>query len=88
MSGSGSVCYGLFNNNIHFETESVKEWWNTMDSTTNKLKKYTLQEDYNININPIIKKILHRNQDKYHSLLISEEKIKVNQKNIVIQKSS
>lgn len=71
--------YGLFNNNIHFETESVKEWWNTMDSTTNKLKKYTLQEDYNININPIIKKILHRNQDKYHSLLISEEKIKVNQ---------
>jgi hypothetical protein len=70
--------FGLFNDKIKFETDSVKEWWNDIDSETNKKKTYTLQEDYNININTIITNILNRPQNKYHSFLISEEKIRVN----------
>jgi hypothetical protein len=68
--------YGLFNNKIKFDTNDVKEWWENTDSTKEK-KKYTLQEDYTENIKPIIKKIVNRNHNKYNSLLISEEKIRI-----------
>jgi hypothetical protein len=67
--------YGLFNNRINFET-TTKEWWNDINPTTNKKNKYTIEEDYNININPIITKIRNRPQNKYYSFLISEEKIR------------
>jgi hypothetical protein len=70
--------HGLFNNKINFETDSINEWWSDIDPETNKKKTYTLQEDYNININTIITNILNRPQNKYHSFLISEEKIRVN----------
>lgn len=69
--------FGLFNDKIKYETDSIKEWWNEIDAT-NRKKKYTLHDDYNINIKNIIKSIRNRPQDKYHSFLISEEKIRVN----------
>ena len=69
---------GLFNDGIQFNTDSIQDWWDTFDDGDNK-RKYSIDEDYNINIRGIIRTILDRPQDRYHSLLISEEKIKVNQ---------
>ena len=43
--------YGLFNNNINYNT-NIKEWWNEIDSTTNKKFKY--------NVKLIIRKILNQ----------------------------
>ena len=74
--------YGLFQSNdaqkIKFETATVKEWWNDIDNKTNKNKKYTIDEDYTVNIKNIITNILDKPQTTYHSFLISEEKIRVN----------
>jgi hypothetical protein len=71
--------FGLFSNSIHFNTD-VNTWWEKKDKLTNKSPKYTSEEDYDINIREIIKKILARPKtNKYNSFLISEEKIKTNQ---------
>ena len=79
--------YGLFNNRINFNTTVVNSWWDITDTENNK--KYDIIEDYNINIKkiilhilykrPILNKILKKNNQKYNSLLISEEKIRDNQ---------
>jgi hypothetical protein len=59
--------YGLFNDNIKFNTDIVKPWW--------KAKKYNIIEDYNYNIKPIIDIIISR-RTNYNSLLLSEETVR------------
>ena len=71
--------FGLFNNNINFDTKTINTWWNNINSSTGKKNKYNIIEDYNINIRKIIYKILNRQNVKYNSFLISEEKTRVNQ---------
>ena len=72
--------FGLFNNSIHFNTTLVDSWWDYQDIENHKTKTcYDIIEDYNINIKKIIEEILKRPTIKYNSLLISEEKIRVNQ---------
>jgi hypothetical protein len=72
--------FGLFNNSINFNTTLVESWWDYQDRENHKKKIcYDIVEDYNINIKKIIEEILKRPTIKYNSLLISEEKIKVNQ---------
>ena len=73
--------YGLFNNNITYNT--IDEWWNRKVPNTNKKYKYDIQEDYHWNINSIIRKIIGREGIKYNSLLISEEKLKKGQFQLV-----
>lgn len=72
--------FGLFKDgSITFDKESVEPWWEYQDENGKKTR-YDIVEDYNINIKNIIVKILKRPPPiKYNSLLISEEKIKVNQ---------
>jgi hypothetical protein len=71
---------GLFNSSINFNTTPVESWWDYQDTENhNKKKCYDIIEDYNVNIKPIIEKILIRPTIKYNSLLISEEKIRANQ---------
>ena len=69
--------YGLFNDKIKFNTE-VDNWWNRLDEN-GKNRKFTIKEDFNINIERIIGIIKDRPQERYHSFLISEEKIRTNQ---------
>ena len=72
--------FGLFNNSISFNTTLVEAWWDYQDKENHKKKTcYDIVEDYNINIKKIIEEILKRPTSKYNSLLISEEKIRVNQ---------
>jgi hypothetical protein len=72
--------FGLFNNSINFDTTLVQPWWEYRDTENhNKKTHYDIVEDYNINIKQIITKIIERNTIKYNSLLISEEKIRINQ---------
>jgi hypothetical protein len=72
--------YGLFNSLINFNTTLVKSWWDYQDIENHKKKKcYNIVEDYNINIKKIIEEVLKRPTIKYNSLLISEEKRRVNQ---------
>ena len=76
--------FGLFNNSITFNTEEetqdngqlikkqvINSWWD--------YDKYDIIKDYNINIKKIIDTIIKRKNVKYNSLLISEEKIRINQ---------
>ena len=72
--------FGLFNGSITFNT-SIKKWWNVQsDELDVATKPYDIIEDYNINVKPIIASIISRPKElKYSSLLISEEKIRVNQ---------
>jgi hypothetical protein len=76
--------YGLFNNAITFNTDLIKSWWDKdeeEDETRKNIKtnkKYNIIEDYNINIKNVINTIITRPVIKYNSLLISEEKIKIN----------
>jgi hypothetical protein len=65
--------YGLFNNSINFNTSVIESWWNDKNS------RYTIDGDYTKNIKQIIETIITRPNTKYNSLLISEEKIRVNQ---------
>ena len=78
----GDNYYGLFNNNITFNTTQIESWWNNINDQ-NKKNKYTIEEDYNINIKKIIKIIRDRKTNMYNSLLISEEKIRINQFSLV-----
>lgn len=78
----GDNYYGLFNNNITFNTNKIESWWNNINDQ-NKKNKYTIEEDYNINIKKIIKTIRDRKANMYNSLLISEEKIRINQFGLV-----
>ena len=82
--------YGLFNNSISFNTTLVESWWDYQDNENHKKKTcYDIVEDYNINIKkiiehiiykrPILNEILKKQNQKYNSLLISEEKIRANQ---------
>jgi hypothetical protein len=72
--------FGLFNNSINFNTTLVESWWDYQDTENhNKKTCYDIVEDYNINIKRIIENILKRPNVKYNSLLISEEKKRVNQ---------
>jgi len=79
--------YGLFNNKINFNTEIVFPWWDNKcedDQENKKRIKYNIIEDYDINIKKIIENILNRPKTiKYNSLLLSEEKIRSNQFNLV-----
>lgn len=79
--------YGLFNNNIYFNTSIVEAWWDCKDNESNKKSiSYEIIKDYNINIRkiidhilyvrPILNKISKKKNQKYNSLLISEERIK------------
>jgi hypothetical protein len=49
----------------------INSWWD--------YNKYDIVEDYNINIKKIIKNVVKRKNVKYNSLLISEEKVRINQ---------
>ena len=76
--------FGLFNNSINFNTTLVEPWWDYQDVENHKKKTcYNIVEDYNINIKKIIEEVLKRPTIKYNSLLISEEKIRANQFNLV-----
>ena len=83
--------YGLFNNAITFNTDLIKSWWDKdEEEDENKRKgkgnkKYDIIEDYNINIKSIINTIIKRPVIKYNSLLISEEKIKINHFKLLYQ---
>jgi len=82
----GSDYYGLFNNNIYFNTSVVEPWWDCKDINNKKSTSYDIITDYNKNIKKIINHILYVRQtlnkiskkqnQKYNSLLISEERIK------------
>jgi len=83
----GSDYYGLFNNNIYFNTSVVSPWWECKDIESNKKSSsYDIIKDYNENIKKIIHYILYirptlnkiskKQNQKYNSLLISEERIK------------
>lgn len=74
--------YGLFNNCIKFKSRDIKIWWNEISEGDNLKNKYNIIEDYQRNIKNIIKKIIKR-ESQYNSFLISEEKIKKNQFNLV-----
>jgi len=69
--------YGLFSEKIIFNTEHITNWWSKNEE--NCKQTYTIEKDYGINIKNIINVILERKNMKYNSLLISEEKIRVNQ---------
>ena len=69
--------YGLFNNNVKYNTD-ISNWWNDLDEITGKKCKYDILKDYNINIKNIISTLFERDNVKYNSLLISEEKIRAN----------
>ena len=56
---------------------------NQSTENCNKKCNYNIIEDYNRNIRNIISEILKRPTTKYNSLLISEEKIRVNQQGLV-----
>lgn len=72
--------FGLFNDSINFNTASIEPWWDYQDTENHQKKiRYDIVEDYNINIKKIIEKIVKRQPIKYNSLLISEEKVRVNQ---------
>ena len=82
--------FGLFNDSINFNTTLVEPWWDYQDNENHKKKTcYNIVEDYNINIKkiiehiiykrPILNEILKKQNQKYNSLLISEEKIRANQ---------
>lgn len=76
--------YGLFNNNIDFNTSFVEPWWDYQDTENHKRKTcYDIIEDYNKNFKKIIEKIIQRPTTKYNSLLISEEKNRKNQFSLV-----
>jgi hypothetical protein len=77
-----SQYYGLFNDRIHFNTTTVTPWWSESPEGGKK-KKYTIEEDYELNIKNIIEIINGRKNVKYNSLLISEEKIRANQFKLV-----
>jgi len=53
----------------------INSWWDC--------DKYNIVEDYNINIKKIINTIVDRKNVKYNSLLISEEKVRINQFSLV-----
>jgi hypothetical protein len=53
----------------------IDSWWDC--------NKYDIVEDYNINIKKVIENIVERKNVKYNSLLISEEKVRVNQISLV-----
>lgn len=82
MKRSPDYC-GLFNNSIQFNTEQVKSWWNQRDLENNKKSAYDIIIDYNINIKSIIEQIIARQDVSYNSLLISEEKIRKCQKDLL-----
>jgi len=73
--------YGLFNNNINYNTD-IDEWWDKINPTTNKKYTYNVRADYQKNIISIISQIKARNTE-YSSLLISEEKIRKEQFELV-----
>ena len=86
--------YGLFNNNIYFNTSVVTPFWDYKEIESNKKNiSYDIIRDYNtnikkiihhiLNIRPTLNKISKKQNQKYNSLLISEEKIKVNQFRLV-----
>lgn len=74
--------YGIFNNKISFDTSTIKTWWEDNNEKTNNAIKYTIDEDYNLNIKKALDIIINRNSN-YNSVLISEEKIRINQFNLV-----
>ena len=53
----------------------INLWWDC--------NKYDIIEDYNINIKKIIENVVKRKNVKYNSLLISEEKVRINQFSLV-----
>jgi hypothetical protein len=78
--------FGLFNNSIDYKTDpnNIKTWWNTNIEKDQKKNCYDIIKDYNENITKIITEIKNRPKTlKYNSLLISEEKIRINQFGLV-----
>lgn len=73
--------YGLFSDGIYMEDSLVYPWWEY--KYEQKKRKYDIVEDYNINIKKIIQRILVRPTKSYNSLLISEEKVRVNQFSLI-----
>ena len=60
---------------ILFTKPIINSWWDC--------NKYDIVEDYNINIKKIIENVVKRKNVKYNSLLISEEKVRINQFSLV-----
>jgi hypothetical protein len=85
--------FGLFNNSIHFNTALVKPWWEQPNTENHKKTCYDIVEDYDKNIKkiinhilykrPLLNQILKKQNQKYNSLLISEEKIRANQFSLI-----
>mgnify|MGYP006139907703 CR=1 FL=1 len=71
--------YGLFSGDessgIQFNTDNITSWWSN--------KKYNIIDDYNNNIQKIIRKIDGRKNVKYNSFLINEEKKRASQFSLV-----
>lgn len=86
--------YGLFNDSIVFNTTSLN-WWkkedvdecesndeDISDDEDDDNNRYEIVKDYGINIKRMLSQIISRplpSASSYNSVLISEEKIKVNQ---------
>jgi hypothetical protein len=62
--------FGIMNSGINFNTDNITAWWDSCEPK----KKYTLKDDYLTNIKTIITTIVNRNTTPYNSFLISEEK--------------
>lgn len=65
--------YGITNEKLTINCKDIKPFWEKSK------KSYNICEDYNINIKKVIQKIINRENVRYNSLLISEEKNKLNQ---------
>jgi hypothetical protein len=77
--------FGIMNSKIVFKTDLVNTWWKYEAPNPNpkgkkktiiKKETYSLTRDYLENIKRIIQFIIDRNTNHYNSLLISEEKIR------------
>tara|TARA_B110000046_G_C13016529_1_gene409040 strand:+ start:179 stop:3034 length:2856 start_codon:yes stop_codon:yes gene_type:complete len=75
--------YGLFNDAITFNTTLVESWWSNKTTENNVKTAYNINDDYDSNIKKLINTILQRPNVKYNSLLISEEKIRINQFSLI-----
>ena len=70
--------YGLFNDRIEFATDDIDEWWENG-------QKYSITADYTKNIRSIMRRIKDRPRRRYNSLLISEDKLRVNHRALTHQ---
>ena len=69
---------------INIDTDMIVEWWSKKEEGSKKLPAYKITVDYEKNIKKLITHICSRKNVKYNSLLISEEKTRSKQFNLVV----